>query len=44
MKQLEEVIQEIRELMFKSIEEVFCKEKMDKGEPARAIGNMEKKQ
>jgi hypothetical protein len=34
MKQLEEVIEEIRELMLRSAEEVVSKEKLDRKEPA----------
>jgi hypothetical protein len=34
MKQLEEVIEEIRRLMLRSAEEVVSKEKLDRGEPA----------
>jgi hypothetical protein len=34
MKQLEEVIREISEMMLKSVEEVVRKKKMDRGEPA----------
>jgi hypothetical protein len=39
-EQLEESIEEIRRLMVKSKEEVVHKEKLDRGEHARATGEM----
>jgi hypothetical protein len=44
MKQLEEVIHEIRELMLRSAEEVVSKENMERGAPTRAIGKMKMQQ
>jgi hypothetical protein len=41
MKQLEEVIHEIRRMMVKSKEEVVSKEKMERGKDAREAGNMQ---
>jgi hypothetical protein len=40
MKQLEEAIEEIRELMLRSAEEVVIKGKLDRKEPTRAAGEM----
>jgi hypothetical protein len=37
---MEEVIQEIRELMLKSAEEVVSKEKLDRGEPCTSSREM----
>jgi hypothetical protein len=44
MKQLEEVIHEISELMVKSAEEVVNKEKLERKESTRAAGNMQQQQ
>jgi hypothetical protein len=42
MKRLEEAVEEIRKLRLRLAEEVVNKEKLDRGEPARATGEMQK--
>jgi hypothetical protein len=44
LEQLDRVIEEIREMMVRSAEEAVSKEKLNRGEPARAAGKKKKKQ